>query len=362
MLDEMLRCWWTVKNNLAIHYSTCFVSDCWWCSTRPWCSKPSKEKNSASAAPTLWQRTAITAVRPSGVSKKCDCQWLSGKQQTFVPPTLCWKKSSLQHPKEISFGGIPNSSSIILMPCLTTWTTFFTQWLCPCGQCGHQPVFETITWLLSSSCQGCRTGTVWNLPNPASGNYTSTHRNSASGTYTMQHTRELAGTLRNRPACLQNLPPEPTPAHTGTPHSPPEPSGTFRNFWNLPELEHTPEPSGTCLRNLHPHTGTFRNLPDRNLHHHTPNLGNLPKPSGHTSTHRNSPEPSRSFLRNLLLRPAPAHTRAYLGWRQGHWRQRIDNLAMYGSQLSTSHPETEENIGANQTENKMNIDRNISES
>ena len=54
-----------------------------------------------------------------------------------------------------------------------------------------------------------------------------------------QTTPELSGTFRT-------LPPEPTPAYTGT----------RRNL---------PEPSGTCLRNLHHFTpelsGTFRNLP-----------------------------------------------------------------------------------------------------
>ena len=160
---------------------------------------------------------------------------------------------------------------------------------------GFAHVDNVVTGRCSKQSHGCSAapvkvaaGTVWNLPTPASGNYTSTRRNSASGTYIVQRTPELAGTLRNRTACL---PPEPTPAHAGTPHSPPEPSGTFRNFWNLPELEHAPEPSGTCLRNLRPHTGTFRNLPDRNLHHHTPEpsktFRNLPEP-----TFRNLPEPA----------------------------------------------------------------------
>ena len=107
----------------------------------------------------------------------------------------------------------------------------------------------------------------------------------------------------------------------------------------------SPEPSRSCLRNLHQHTpelsGTFRNLPEptpathrnspepsrtcfRNLHQHTLELSgttsthrNFPEPASgtYTSTHRNSPEPSGTCLRNLLLRPAPEHTGAYLGWR-----------------------------------------------
>ena len=68
---------------------------------------------------------------------------------------------------------------------------------------------------------------------------------------------------------LENLPPEPTPA------------------WD------SPEPPGTCLRNLHQHTpelsGTLRN------NQHTPELSgtfrNLPTP-GHTGTLRNLPEPA----------------------------------------------------------------------
>ena len=48
------------------------------------------------------------------------------------------------------------------------------------------------------------------------------------------------------------------------------------------------------------HTGTLRNLPS-------------PASGTYTNTRRNSPEPSGTFLRNLLLRPAPAHTGAYLG-------------------------------------------------
>ena len=112
---------------------------------------------------------------------------------------------------QISFGGIPNSSS--LLPCLTTWA----------HSCSAMDVItkrgsKTITYS-SCSCQGCKatnhTGTLLNLPK---------HWNS--------------GTLRNLPdsgTCLRNL-------HQHTP----ELSGTF---WNLP-----PEPAPATR------TGTHRSL------------------------------------------------------------------------------------------------------
>ena len=192
--------------------------------------------------------------------------------------------------------------------------------------------------------QGCKatnhTVTLRNLPNPASGTYTSAHRNSPEPSRTFrslppQHTPTRTGTLRNllearNPAhrnspepsktCLhqhtpqlsgtfRNLPPEPTPAHTGTL----QPSGTFRNLRNV--HQHTPELSGTfrnlppeprparalelsgTFRNLHQHTpellGTFRNLPPEPTPAHTGTLRNLPEPSSgtcscdpHRHTHR----------------------------------------------------------------------------
>ena len=126
------------------------------------------------------------------------------------------------------------------------------------------------------SCQGWKatdhTGTLWNLPNPASGTYTSTHRNSP----------QPSGTFRN-------LPPEPTPVHqhppeiSGTPRNPPEPSGTHRN---LPELafgtytsthRNPPKSSGTCHRNFP--EPAFQNSPEPSSgtcscdpHRHTPEL------------------------------------------------------------------------------------------
>ena len=168
------------------------------------------------------------------------------------------------------------------MPSLTTWAPFCAVVL---------PMWTMLsTWTKQShgcSCQGCKatnhTGTLRNLPNPASGTYTNTRRNSS----------EPSGTFRT-------LPPEPTPTRAGTLQNLPEPSGTFRelpeptsstyainrNLRNLPELasgtytilhRNSPEPSGTCLHNLHQHTpelsGTFRNLPE-------------PAPATRTSTHR----------------------------------------------------------------------------
>ena len=126
-------------------------------------------------------------------------------------------------------------------------------------------------------------GILWNVPEPASGTYTTTHRDfpEPSGTCLRnlhQHTPEPSGTFRN-------LTPEPTPARAGTLRKLHQHSGTFRNFppepWN--SHQHTPEPSGT-FRNFPPeptpaHTGTLRNLPEPSskicscdLHRHTPEL------------------------------------------------------------------------------------------
>ena len=160
---------------------------------------------------------------------------------------------------KISFGGIPNSSSIdILMPyAIFDYMAAFLH-----SGFAHVdnviPVIKTITWLLLSRLQG-------NKP----------HRNSA------EPSEPCLRTVRNCPEpskpCLRNLhqpnPPEPTVRPT---------SGTYR--------QHTPEPS-EILRNLPKlASGTYTNLPE---------------PSGTV----------RNLLRNLLLRPAPAHTGAYLGWR-----------------------------------------------
>ena len=141
-----------------------------------------------------------------------------------------------------------------------------------------------------------------------------------------QHAPELFGTLRN-------LPNPASGTYTNTRRNSPEPSGTFRDLReptcrNLPEPasgtytilhRNLPEPSGTCLRNLHQHTpelsGTFRNLPPEPTPFYTGTFRNHPEPASgtYTSTRRNSPEPSGTFLKNLLLWPAPGHTGAYLG-------------------------------------------------
>ena len=133
------------------------------------------------------------------------------------------------------------------MPCLTTWAHSCSAVVLP-------------KWTMLSlkgvqkqshacSCQGCKatnhTETLRNLLEPASRTYTNTHRN-----YTSTH--------RNSPEPFWNLPPEPTPAHTGT-------------LRNLP-----PEPTPA-------HTGTLRNLLE-------------PAPRTYTSTHRNSPAPASRTL------------------------------------------------------------------
>ena len=150
---------------------------------------------------------------------------------------------------EISFGGIPNSSSIhtyisyiyiymyvrIYKTLCHVWLHgrhFFCAVVLPMWTMYHQKVLKTITWLLLSRLPGNK---------------------SASGTYTPAR----IGTLRNLP---------------------------HRN---------PPEPSGTCLRNLHQHrpepSGTFRNLPPEPTPAHAGTLRNLPSeptPATRTGTHR----------------------------------------------------------------------------
>ena len=91
------------------------------------------------------------------------------------------------------------------------------------------------------------------------------HRNSPEPSETL----ELSGTFRK-------LPPEPTPAHNGTVQNLPEPaSGTYtsthrnspRTFWNLPP-EPTPAHTGTLRNLLEPSSGTSSCDP----HRHTPEL------------------------------------------------------------------------------------------
>ena len=145
------------------------------------------------------------------------------------------------------------------MPSFTTWAPFCAVVL---------PMWTRLSlWTKQShgcSCQGCKATnhTLWNLPNPASGTYTNTRRNSS----------EPSGTFRT-------LPPEPTPTGAGTLQNPPEPSESFRN---LP-----PEP-------IPFYTGTFRNLPPEPTPAHAGTLRNLPEAASgtYTSTRRNSSEPS----------------------------------------------------------------------
>ena len=108
----------------------------------------------------------------------------------------------------ITFGGIPNSSSIdILVPyAIFDYIGAFLR-----NGFAHVdnviPVIKTITWLLLSRLQGHKP-----------------HRNSPEPE--PQHTPELSGTFRNPP-------PEPTPAHTGTLRNLPEPSKTSPAYAGL---------------------------------------------------------------------------------------------------------------------------------
>ena len=144
------------------------------------------------------------------------------------------------------------------------------------------------------------------------------HGCSCQGCKTTNHT------LRNPPepseSCIRNL-------HQHTHRNLPEPSGTcLRNLH-----QHRPEPSGTFLNLSGTYTSThrnppetFRNLPPEPTAAHTGTLRNLPEPASgtYTSTHRNPPEPSGTCLRNLHQHtpepsgtfrnlppePTPAHT------------------------------------------------------
>ena len=110
---------------------------------------------------------------------------------------------------------------------------FVPQWFCPCGQCHHQKMTKTITWLPLSRLQPTNY-TLGSFPEPSGSCIRNIH----------QLTPKPSGTLRN-------LPPEPTPAHTGTP-------GTFRN---LP-----PEPTPAHRKPLEPSSGTCSCDPRRHTH------------------------------------------------------------------------------------------------
>ena len=185
------------------------------------------------------------------------------------------------------------------------------------------------------SCQGCKatnhTGTFRNLRNPAT-NRPEPSPNLASGTYT-NHTPELSASPEPSKIfrSLPELAPKtgPTPFYTGTLQNLPEPAS--RTYTSI--RRNSPEPFGTCLQNLHqhtpelsgtfrnsPHAGTLRNLPEPASGTYTSIRRNFQEPSGtpcgtYSSTPQNPLEPSGTFLRTLLLRPGPAHTGAYLGWR-----------------------------------------------
>ena len=133
---------------------------------------------------------------------------------------------------KISFGGIPNSSSIdILMPyAIFDYTGAFLR-----SGFAHVdnviPVIKTITWLLLSRLQG---------------NKFKPHRNSPE-------------------------PSEPTPTRAGTLQNPPAP--TFGNF---------PEPTSGTYASIHRPSEIFRNLPELasgtyTILHRT--LRNLPEPA-----------------------------------------------------------------------------------
>ena len=196
----------------------------------------------------------------------------------------CWGKKVQKSAEEfkISFGDIPNSSSSIdLVPSLTTLAPFCAVVLPMWTMLLLITVIKTITWLLLSKLQGNKphrnspepepclqnlhqhvpelSRTLQNLPRPSG-----TNLSESSGTYYLrnlrQHTPEPSEIFRNLlGTCLRNLP---RPA-----------SGTYTSIRRNPA-----EPSGNRLRNLHQHTpelsGTFRNLPPE------------PAPATRTGTHR----------------------------------------------------------------------------
>ena len=204
------------------------------------------------------------------------------------------------------------------------------------GTLQDSKIFRSLPELAPRTGPTFYTGTLRNLPEPASGTYTSIRRNSPepSGTCLRnlhQHTPELSGTFRNSPhaGTLRNLPEPASGTYTSIRRNspPPEPSKTFRA--NL--RQHTPEPSRTpkssgAFRNWPPEpdlhftpelSGTFRNLPPEPTPAYAGTLRNLPEPASgtYTSIRRNFPEPSGTRLtpelsgtfRNLPPEPTPAY-------------------------------------------------------
>ena len=229
-----------------------------------------------------------------------------------------------------AFFSIKKRKALVVSPTAVSYVRFdymgaifFEQWFCPCGPCHHQKVFQTIIWLLLSRLQCNKPHR--NSPEPSE----------PCLRYLYQHTPELSGPPEPSGACLRNIhqhAPElsGTFQNSGTLGNLPEPaSGTYTSTHrNAPEPSaNLPEPSGpsrTCLRNLHQHTpelaGTLWNLP-RNLHAaaQTGTLRNFPEPASEaTPAHRNFPEPSEPLhqrtselsgtFRNLPPQPTPAHT------------------------------------------------------
>ena len=223
------------------------------------------------------------------------------------------------------------------MPSLTPWAAF-----CPCGQCYPRDQNKhTAAPVKVARQQTTRehSGTFAYLRNPAtnrpepspnlaSGTYTNTRRNSPppepSKTFCAnlrQHTPEPSKIFRSLPELAPRT--GPTPFYTGTLRNFPEPkpayAGTLRNLPEPVSRTYTSirrnfqEPSGTRLT---PElSGTFRNPPPEPTPAYAGTFRNLPEPpcGTYSSTPQNPLEPSGTFLRNLLLRPAPAHTGAYLG-------------------------------------------------
>ena len=144
------------------------------------------------------------------------------------------------------------------MPCLTTWVHSCSAVVLPMWTMSSPKRVQKQSH--SCSCQGCK---------------------ATNHTGTLLNLPKHWNSPRNPPepsrSCLRNL-------HQHTL----EPSGTFRK---LPTSTHRnpPEPSGTCLRNLHQHTSELSGTCLRNLHQpgtytpaHTGTLRNLLEPSSGT--------------------------------------------------------------------------------
>ena len=223
------------------------------------------------------------ASSPGPGNPNPECTWMKLKRETnnlkLMRRHLSKKKEErIRNACKISFGDIPNSSSIdILMP----YAIF--DYIGAFLRNGFAHVDNVIP-VIKKQSHGCLQGNKphRNSPEPSEPCLRNLH----------QHALELFGTLRNRP----------NPAfgtYTNTRRNSPEPSGTFQD---LPEStilhRNSPEPSATCLQNLHHFSpelsGTFRNPPPEPTPAHTGTLRNLPEPASgtHTSTRRNSPEPS----------------------------------------------------------------------